>query len=140
VSTSELADEHYTSLALTHALHAQRASAHGQIQKEISRRTKLLKKLGRDLDEHSNAEQHKQIGDLLLANVATAKRVGSRLKLTDYFAEGAPEIEIEIDERLTLPEEASRRFEMYSRSKRARPNSLSNKAGESGTRGAGDAA
>jgi predicted ribosome quality control (RQC) complex YloA/Tae2 family protein len=56
----------------------------------------------------------------LLANVATAKRVGGRLKLSDYFAEGSPEIEIEVDEKLTVPEEASRRFELYSRSKRAR--------------------
>ena len=119
-SHSERLDQHYTSLHESRGLESQLAAARAELQKEISRRTKLLKKLERDLDEHSNAEQHKRIGDLLLANVATAKRVGGRLKLTDYFAEGAPEIEIEIDENLTIPEEASRRFELYSRSKRAR--------------------
>jgi predicted ribosome quality control (RQC) complex YloA/Tae2 family protein len=119
-SYSERLDHYYTSLDDSRALDSQLAAARSQLQKEISRRRKLLKKLERDLEEHSTAEQHKHIGDLLLANVGTAKRVGGRLKLTDYFAEGAPEIEIEIDEKLTLPEEASRRFEMYSRSKRAR--------------------
>ena len=119
-SLSEVLDQHYTSLEESRGLESQLAAARAGLQKEISRRRKLLKKLERDLEEHSGAEQHKQIGDLLLANVATAKRVGDRLKLTDYFAEGAPEIEIEVDENLTVPEEASRRFELYSRSKRAR--------------------
>ena len=119
-SLSDVLDQHYTSLEESRGLESQLAAARAELQKEISRRRKLLKKLERDLEEHSGAEQHKQIGDLLLANVATAKRVGGRLKLTDYFAEGAPEIEIEVDEKLTVPEEASRRFELYSRSKRAR--------------------
>jgi predicted ribosome quality control (RQC) complex YloA/Tae2 family protein len=119
-SYSEQLDQHYSSVAERLALDSQIGAARAQLQKEISRGKKLLKKLERDLDEHSGAEQHKQIGDLLLANVGTAKRVVSRLKLTDYFAEGAPEIEIEIDENRTIPEEASRRFALYSRSKRAR--------------------
>ena len=119
-SLSDVLDQHYTSLEESRGLESQLAAARAELQKEISRRRKLLKKLERDLEEHSDAEQHKQIGELLLANVATAKRVGGRLKLTDYFAEGAPEIEIEVDEKLTVPEEASRRFELYSRSKRAR--------------------
>ena len=119
-SLSDVLDQHYASLEGRRALESQLATARSQLQKEISRRKKLLKKLEHDLAEHSDAEQHKQIGDLLLANIGTTKRAGGRLKLTDYFAEGAPEIEIEIDEKLTLPEEASRRFEIYSRSKRAR--------------------
>ena len=119
-SYSEQLDQHYTSLEERLTLDSQIARARAQLQKEISRGKKLLKKLERDLGQHSDAEQHKQIGDLLLANVGTAKRVGSRLELTDYFAEGAPEIEIEIDENRTIPEEASRRFALYSRSKRAR--------------------
>lgn len=119
-SLSDVLDQHYTSLEESRGLESQLAAARAELQKEISRRSKLLKKLERDLEGHSDAEQHKQIGELLLANVATAKRVGGRLKLTDYFAEGAPEIEIEVDDKLTVPEEASRRFELYSRSKRAR--------------------
>ena len=119
-SLSDVLDHQYTSLDESRGLEAQLAAARAELQKEISRRRKLVKKLERDLEDHSGAEQHKQIGDLLLANVATAKRVGGRLKVTDYFADGAPEIEIEVDEKLTVPEEASRRFELYSRSKRAR--------------------
>ena len=119
-SHSEQLDQDYTALEDSRASDSQLAAARAELQRELSRRKKLRKKLEHDLAEHSDAEQHKQIGDLLLANVGSAKRAGGRLTLTDYFAEGAPEIELEIDEKLTLPEEASRRFEMYSRSKRAR--------------------
>jgi predicted ribosome quality control (RQC) complex YloA/Tae2 family protein len=90
------------------------------LRKEISRRKKLLKQLENDLSAHANAENEKRIGDLLLANVSTAKRRGRKVELTDYFAEAAPTIEIEIDEDATLAEEAARRFESYARSKRAR--------------------
>lgn len=119
-SYSERLDQHYTSLDETLALNSQIDAARARLQKDISRARKLLKKLEQDLDGHSGAEQHKKIGDLLLANVGSAKRAGGRLKLTDYFAEGAPEIEVEIDENRTIPDEAANRFALYSRSKRAR--------------------
>jgi predicted ribosome quality control (RQC) complex YloA/Tae2 family protein len=55
----------------------------------------------------------------LLANLSTARRKGHRVTLIDYFAQDAGLVEIEIDEHSTLPEEAERRFALYSRSKRA---------------------
>jgi predicted ribosome quality control (RQC) complex YloA/Tae2 family protein len=39
--------------------------------------------------------------------------------VTDYFAEGAPTIELEIDEHASLPEEAARRFARYTKARRA---------------------
>lgn len=119
-SVSEQLDAYFSSLAAQQSAQSLLLAARAQLRKEIARRKKLLKQLESDLAEHEDAEQQKRIGDLLLANVGSAKRHGASLKLIDYFAEGAPEIEIEVDEKLTIPEEASRRFELYSRSKRAR--------------------
>ncbi|HEY8204774.1 MAG TPA: NFACT RNA binding domain-containing protein [Pyrinomonadaceae bacterium] len=119
-SVSEQLDAQYTNLANEQASQSQLAAARATLRKEISRRKKLLKQLENDLAEHNDAEQQKSIGDLLLANVATAKREGSRLTLIDYFTDGTPEMEIEIDEKLSIAEEAARRFEKYARSKRAR--------------------
>jgi predicted ribosome quality control (RQC) complex YloA/Tae2 family protein len=72
-----------------------------------------------DLASHGDAEEHKRVGDLLLANIGTAERRGRTLLVTDYYAEGAPRIELEIDENSTLPEEAQRRFARYGKAKRA---------------------
>ena len=119
-SISEGLDQHYLALTASQASESRLASARAEIRKEISRRKKLLRQLESDLSGHAGAEEAKRIGDLLLANVSTAKRRGQTVTLTDYFADDAPSIEIEIDENLTLAEEASRRFESYARSKRAR--------------------
>jgi predicted ribosome quality control (RQC) complex YloA/Tae2 family protein len=119
-SISASLDRHYLELADKQALQTRIASARAELRKEISRRKKLLKQLENDLSSHANAENEKRIGDLLLANVGSAKRRGGNVVLTDYFSDDAREIEIEVDEHVTLPEEASRRFESYARSKRAR--------------------
>jgi len=119
-SISESLDRHYLELSEKRANESRLASARAELRKELSRRKKLLKQLENDLSGHAEAEQEKHIGDLLLANLSTAKRRGRTVALTDYFSDDAREIEIEVDENLTLPEEASRRFASYARSKRAR--------------------
>ena len=68
---------------------------------------------------HGDPEAHKRIGDLLLANIATAERDGNKVRLSDYYAEGAPTIEIEVDENRSLQEEAALRFRQYTKAKRA---------------------
>ena len=118
-SASEAADAYFTSILSAKAFDAKAAAERSKLRERISREQKLLRELQTDLAAHAEAEQHKRIGDLLLANLGTARREGSRVKLIDYFADNATTIEVEIDEHLTLTKEASRRFKLYSRSKRA---------------------
>jgi predicted ribosome quality control (RQC) complex YloA/Tae2 family protein len=118
-SASEAADGYFSSLLSQQAFDNRAASARTELRKKTSRQEKLLKQLNDDLESHAGAEQNKRVGDLLLANLSTAKRKGSRVVLIDYFAAECPAVEIEIDEQATLTEEASRRFALYSRSKRA---------------------
>ncbi len=118
-SLSEALDAHYNTLAVKQAFNSKAASARAQIHKGLARAEKLLQKLQDDLASHADADQQKRIGDLLLANLSTAKRQGQRVKLIDYFDERAPVVEIEVDENSTLQQEATRRFAAYSRSKRA---------------------
>ena len=116
---SEAADHYFTFLLAERENAARAATARGELSRKISQQQKLLKQLERDLRGHANPEQHKHIGDLLLANLNAAKRDGDRVTLVDYFAEDAPTIEVEVDRNLSLQEEAARRFARYSRSKRA---------------------
>jgi len=119
-SISRSLDDYYLTLTARQASESRLASARAQLRKEISRRKKLLEQLENDLSAHTGAENEKRIGDLLLANISSATRRGKSVALTDYFSDEARTIEIEVDENLTLVEEASRRFESYARSKRAR--------------------
>lgn len=90
-----------------------------KIKKELAQAFKLRKNLQRDLSSHGDPEQHKRYGDLLLANIANATRLGNKVKLKDYYSEGAPEIEIEIEENATLQDEAARYFARFAKGKRA---------------------
>jgi predicted ribosome quality control (RQC) complex YloA/Tae2 family protein len=118
-SPSAAAENFYDSAHRRQEFERKASAARQQVRTELTRQKKLLKKLENDLTSHANAERHKRIGDLLLANISTARRSGDRVTLIDYFADGAPALEVEVDENVSLTDEASRRFAMYSRSKRA---------------------
>jgi predicted ribosome quality control (RQC) complex YloA/Tae2 family protein len=118
-TASEAVDDHFTSLLSKQAFDSTAAAARAELRTKLSQQKKLLQQLQKDLATHANPEQHKRLGDLLLANLSTAKRAGKRVVLIDYFADDGASIEVEIDEKSTLQEEAAHRFQLYSRSKRA---------------------
>ncbi len=118
-SLSEAADEHYSQLAVEHEFDRLAATLSANLRKEISRRKQLKANLKKDLSAHGNADEHKRLGDLLLANIANAERDGNKVRLRDYYAEGVPTIEVELDENTSLQDAAGEAFSCYSKSKRA---------------------
>jgi predicted ribosome quality control (RQC) complex YloA/Tae2 family protein len=118
-SLSAAADAYYRALEKARAFDARASSERARLRALVEKQTKLRRNLERDLAAHGDAVEHKRIGDLLLANIANAERCGSRVRVTDYFAEDAPVIELEIDEHASLQEEAARRFTRYTKAKRA---------------------
>lgn len=119
-SPSAFADEHFSSLEASQAFDARANAVRSQIQKAIRQKQKLKENLENDLASHGDPNEHKRIGDLLLANVATATRTGNSVTLNDYYTEDAPEITIEVDENRSLQDEAAERFRQYGKAKRAR--------------------
>jgi predicted ribosome quality control (RQC) complex YloA/Tae2 family protein len=116
---SAAADEHYRQITAQHEFDSAAATLLTNLRKEMSRREKLKANLKKDLVAHGNAEEHKRLGDLLLANIPTAERVGNTVKLKDYYAEGVPTIEVDLDENTSLQDAAGKAFSRYSKSKRA---------------------
>ncbi|MDQ5835598.1 MAG: NFACT family protein [Acidobacteriota bacterium] len=118
-SLSEALDEHYRRLERERAFDARAAALASRFRQEAARLRKLRANLSRDLAAHGDAEGHKRAGDLLLANLANAERRGGTVRLQDFYAEGAPFVELEVEEGRTLQDEAARRFARYSKAKRA---------------------
>jgi predicted ribosome quality control (RQC) complex YloA/Tae2 family protein len=118
-SPSEAADRHYRQLDADREFDNLAGSLAGQLKKEITKRKKLQQNLRQDLVAHGNPEEHKRLGDLLLANLSSARRTGNKVSLTDYYADGAPMIEVEVDENATLQEAAGKSFSRYTKAKRA---------------------
>lgn len=118
-SLSEAADEYYRNLEAARAFAARTAAARARLHKAITQRRKLQRHLTDDLAAHGDADEHKRMGELLMANISTAERLGPKVTVTDYYAEGTPRIELEVDENSTLQESAAKSFARYAKARRA---------------------
>ncbi len=94
-------------------------AARAKLKQEISKREKLLHKLEDDLAGHGDADKWKRFGDLLLANVTSARRDGETVFVVDYFDDAAPEIAIDIDENDSLTQAAEKFFKRYTKARNA---------------------
>ena len=119
-SPSAAADLYYQQIDAERSFLSNANNLRSRLSKQLCQKTKLKDNLQSDLQRHGDAESHKRIGDLLLANLSTAVRQGNVIKIVDYFADDTPTIELPLDEATSLQEEASRRFRQYSKAKRAR--------------------
>ncbi len=112
-------DKHFAAIDAARAFDTKAKTIRSKVTRSIRQQRTLREHLHGDLVRHGDPEEHKRIGDLLLANIATAVRVGNKVRINDYYAEGAPAIEIEIDENRSLQDEAAARFRQYTKAKRA---------------------
>jgi predicted ribosome quality control (RQC) complex YloA/Tae2 family protein len=118
-SPSAQLDAHFAALDAAKAFDSRAKSLRSKLTGAIRRQRTLKEHLQADLVRHGDPEEHKRTGDLLLANIGTAARQGNTVLITDYYAEGAPLIEIEVDENRSLQDEAAARFRQYSKAKHA---------------------
>ena len=116
---SSAVDAHYRQIESDKEFQVRAAKLLAGVNKEIARQRKLKANLEKDLISHGSPEEHKRLGDLLLSNVSSAKRDGNKVQLVDYYAEGTPTIELEVDANTSLPEAAGTAFGRYAKSKRA---------------------
>jgi len=119
-SPSADADAYFQTYDIERAFDARVNQVRGHLRQANEQKSKLRQNLQADLTAHGDPETHKRIGDLLLANIATAAREGSRVKITDFYSENAPTIEIEVDENTSLQDAAAQRFRKYTKAKRAK--------------------
>lgn len=118
-SPSAQLDEFYLAKEAERNFQSRADAARKKVRQEISKREKLVQKLKSDLEHHGDAEKWKRFGDLVLANIATARRNGNKITVTDFFDNDVPEIEIEADEDLSLTEAAEAFFKRYTKARNA---------------------
>jgi predicted ribosome quality control (RQC) complex YloA/Tae2 family protein len=118
-SPSAQLDAFFAELEAKRLFDSQAKNLRSKLTKSIRQQHTLKEHLKSDLTRHGDPEEHKRTGDLLLANIATAVRDGNTVQIRDYYSEGAPLVEIEVDENRSLQDEATQRFRQYTKSKRA---------------------
>jgi predicted ribosome quality control (RQC) complex YloA/Tae2 family protein len=85
----------------------------------VRRQETTLAAIRRDRERFDEPERLKRFGDLLLANLATARVEGATARVIDYFDEEQPEVAIEIVENRPLQHAAARYFAQYQKAQRA---------------------
>lgn len=94
-------------------------TARTKVNRDLSKQLKLRKALIADTARHGEADRWKHRGDLLLANMATAKRSGDKIAVVDYFSDDLPTIEIEADRNDSISEAAEKYFRRYTKARNA---------------------
>ncbi|MEA4824290.1 MAG: NFACT RNA binding domain-containing protein [Clostridiaceae bacterium] len=115
--------------ALLDAFYAAREAEEHRVQRSqgvrkvvSGARTKLIKKLAAQQQELSGAEdrdKYRRAGDLIMANIWKLDRGMSEAVVTDYMAEGCPEVTIKLDPRYSPQDNAQKQYKAYTRQKRA---------------------
>lgn len=116
---SKTLDDYFSALELTQNFETNAKNARAILRQDLTKKERLLSKLQKDVNAHGKAETSKKLGDLLLANIATAKISDNKVTVIDYFDENAPEVTFEIDENLSLPENAEKFFARYAKARNA---------------------
>ena len=118
-SLSEALDQFYLEQKAEQRFQSLAKKARNRLSSEIAKREKLVGKLNGDLAGHGTADKWKRMGDLLLANVATAKRDDGKIFVTDYYDEATPEIVVEVDKNTSITEAAEKFFKKYTKARNA---------------------
>lgn len=117
---SQALDEYFLEVEREEAFSSRMQAVRERLRREIAQKEKRLTNLHRDLVAHGEPEQHKRLGDLLLANLTTAIRDGQTVRLRDYYSDDGNEIQIEVDENTSLQDEAAHYFAKYTKAKRGK--------------------
>ena len=87
------------------------------VSSAIQRTEKKLNIQREALAESKMGEEYKKYGDLITANIYKMKRGEERFSCIDYSDESMPEIEIELDKRLSPSQNAQKYYKLYSKAK-----------------------
>ncbi len=99
----------------------ERLAAQADMELEVSENKLLanLEKLRARLDEYSNLERFKELGDLITSNLHVAAKGEQWLRVEDFFHENAP-VEIELSRELTPAQNAEKYYDRHRKARLGR--------------------
>ncbi len=116
-----LALDHYYSTALPRAaLDSLRHEMQTLLERAVRSRLRMRESLARSLEESARAEEYRQTGELILANLYRIESGGDSVTVTDYFDPAMPERALTLDPDLSPQENAEAFFRRYRRARDGR--------------------
>ncbi|HKP11070.1 MAG TPA: NFACT RNA binding domain-containing protein [Blastocatellia bacterium] len=118
-SLSQAAEAHADLRGRQRALRNEYDRTRQLLAQAVKRQQTTLSAIRRDRERFEEPERLKRYGDLLLANLATARVEGPTARVIDYFDENQPEVAIQIEENRPLQQTAAKYFARYQKAQRA---------------------
>lgn len=114
------AAEAYAAVATrAHRFNSAFTSVKKALGSQAAKRRATLDALESDRRRHQDPEKLKRAGEMLLANLATARVAGQVATVVDYYDEHQREMQIELPAGASLPDAAANYFKRYQKANRA---------------------
>ncbi|HEV8485604.1 MAG TPA: NFACT family protein [Blastocatellia bacterium] len=117
-SLSQAADAYYAARDAAKAFQVEITSLKQSLSSEIKKHRAAIKAIEKDRVRFDDPDRLKRLGDVLLANLTTARIEGSTVRVVDLYDPEQREIEIELEPGVTLKQAASRYFASYQKARR----------------------
>lgn len=113
---SELIDKYYSHQQNKYTVKNLRQKIIRQINAQLKKAFSLKAKQEEQINKLNKAIEYKNKGDILMANLYALKNANKKVKLYSFTGE---EIEIELDENLSVTENANKYYNLYKKTKTA---------------------
>ncbi|MGI5900504.1 MAG: Rqc2 family fibronectin-binding protein [Christensenellales bacterium] len=118
-SMSQALDEFYTKRDQSERMRQKTSAMHKTLSSALERCERKLAMQLEKREEIKNRDQLRVYGELIMSSIYNIKKGSRQAKVTDYYTEGLPEIEIPLDETLSPADNAQKYFKMYNKAKAA---------------------
>lgn len=89
------------------------------IRQEYEKNAKKCDKLNQELINSEKADEYKQLGDLILANIYQIQKGSTSIRVQNFYSETLDEVTIALEPMLTASENAQKYFQKYTKAKNA---------------------
>lgn len=120
VSISDMFDAYFAEKDRQERIHQRAHDIITLLNNAIARTERKLALQRESLEESARGEEYKRNGDLITANLYRLTRGMTSFRTTDYYSDDCSEVEIELDGRLSAPQNAQRMYKLYNKCKKAR--------------------
>ena len=118
-SFSQLLSDFYEKKSNMERIRHHAANMNHTIQNARDRVRRKLVAQRKELSSSQNREKFKRRGDLITSNLYQIEPGSRKVKVIDYFDPACPEIEINLDIRLSPQQNAQKQFKLYTKAKNA---------------------
>ena len=117
---SELFDTYFAERDRLEKIHQRGHDLVTLLNNAVARTERKLAIQRESLRDSERGEEYRRKGDLIIANIYRLKKGMTSFTTQDYYDEECPEVEIELDSRLTPADNAQRYYKLYNKAKVAR--------------------